>query len=797
MKIITVLTVIFVADFTLFTLLVNGYGSSSTLAISYGSQTVCGIVAEESRQRIQCFGRNGSVLIQPNFSYEGISGGKDFFCGLSSGGSSFFCWDSVFSVKRVYFNTTVRLRDLSVGEDHVCAIKNDTGFVDCWRGQNGKFPSPVTPEKFVSLTSGNGFSCGILSSNQTIHCWGIRNDIASDIQNKFGNISMLSLNAGDSHVCGFSINGSLICNGVNASGQLNFPSSLNSTRVLKSSSLALGLNHTCAITKPNGTVVCWGGNGGLTGNVTQGVPFESLVAGSDFTCGLTTANLSVICWGAGFSMNTTTNSSNGLRLPKIIPGPCTQSLCSCGVYPDSDTLCSGSGNICRQCESNIGTPLTPPSALPPSPSWPPPEPRRPSFWTARNKGLLAFAIVGSVGTLLGICTVIYCLWTGICCCRQKKIHNSVQPTITRGNSNPTQSGSGSLTPSFSRSSTIRRQTSRAMRRQRSGTSSIRGDRAQEFSLSELALATNQFSLENKIGGGSFGLVYKGKLSDGRKVAIKRGENSSKLKKLQEKESAFQSELEFLSRLHHKHLVGLVGFCVEKDERLLVYEYMKNGALYDHLHSMSNVEKSSSILNSWKMRIKVVLDAARGIEYLHVYAVPPIIHRDIKSSNILLDATWTGKVSDFGLSLMGPEVEGESMSMKAAGTVGYMDPEYYSLNVLTPKTDIYCLGVVLLEILTGKRAILKDEEDGGNLIRMVELVVPKIVNGELWDLLDVRVGKPEGNEAEAVELAAYTALRCVNVEGKDRPTISDIVANLDRALLLCEEMDFDGITIVSE
>ncbi|MCL7025416.1 hypothetical protein MKW94_007261 [Papaver nudicaule] len=797
MKIIIIITllitVIFITDVTV---LVNGYGSSSTLAISYGSQTVCGIVAAESRQGVQCFGRNGSVLLQPNISYEGISGGRDFFCGLSSGGLSFFCWDSVFTFKRVYYNSTVRLRDLSVGEDHVCAIYVDTGFVDCWRGQNGNFPSPVIREKFVSLTSGRGFSCGILSGSQRIHCWGVRNDTAFGIQNSFGNISMLSLNAGDSHVCGFSTNGSLICNGNNESGQLDFPSSSNSTLVLGSSSLALGLNHSCAIGKVNGSVVCWGGNGGVTGNATQGISFESVVAGSNFTCGLTTANLSVICWGAGFSMNTTTNSSNVLPLPKIIPGPCTQSLCSCGVYPDSDTLCSGSGNICRQCENNIITPSTP-SPLSPSPSPPPREGSKPSFWTARNKGLLAFAIVGSVGTLFGICTVIYCLWTGICCCRQKKIHNSVQPTITRGNSNPTQSGSGPLTPPFSRSSTIRRQSSRAMRRQRSGTSSIRGDRAQEFSLSDLALATNQFALENKIGGGSFGLVYKGKLSDGRKVAIKRGENSSKLKKLQENESAFQSELEFLSRLHHKHLVGLVGFCEEKDERLLVYEYMKNGALYDHLHSTSNVEKSSSILNSWKMRIKVVLDAARGLEYLHVYAVPPIIHRDIKSSNILLDATWTGKVSDFGLSLMGPEVEGESMSMKAAGTVGYMDPEYYGLNILTPKTDIYCLGVVLLEVLTGKRAILKDEEDGGNLIRMVEFVVPKIMSGELWDLLDVRVGKPEGNEAEAVELVAYTALRCVSVEGKDRPTISDIVANLDRALLLCEEMEFDEITIVSE
>ena len=126
-----------------------------------------------------------------------------------------------------------------------------------------------------------------------------------------------------------------------------------------------------------------------------------------------------------------------------------------------------------------------------------------------------------------------------------------------------------------------------------------------------------------------------------------------MKKFQEKESAFDSELAFLSRLHHKHLVKLVGYCQERDERLLVYDYMKNGALYDHLHDKNNIEKSNSFLNSWKIRIKIALDASRGIEYLHNYAIPPIIHRDIKSSNILLDANWLARVSDFGLSLMSP------------------------------------------------------------------------------------------------------------------------------------------------
>ncbi|KAK9168131.1 hypothetical protein Syun_000271 [Stephania yunnanensis] len=325
-----------------------------------------------------------------------------------------------------------------------------------------------------------------------------------------------------------------------------------------------------------------------------------------------------------------------------------------------------------------------------------------------------------------------------------------------------------------------------MRRQRSGTSSKHPDRAEEFTLSELAAATDNFSLENKIGAGSFGTVYKGKLADGREVAIKRGETSSKTKKFQEKESAFQSELAFLSRLHHKHLVGLVGFCEEKEERLLVYECMKNGALYDHLHSKSNTEKSSSVVNSWKMRIKISLDAARGIEYLHNYAVPSIIHRDIKSSNILLDANWIARVSDFGLSLMGPGSQREFLPAKAAGTVGYMDPEYYKLNVLTSKSDVYGLGVVLIELLTGRRAIFKDEEEGGYPVSVVDFAVPKIASGELQRVLDVRVGAPEIKEAEAVELMAYTAVHCVSLESRERPSMTDIVANLERALALCDD-----------
>lgn len=668
--------------------------------------------------------------------------------------------DPAFISKRVYFNDTVLLENIAVGENHICATVVGTGHVKCWRGDDKTFQLPSGSEQFLSISSGSGFSCGISKNGSRVRCWGT--NTAAEIENGFRDMAMASIEAGGSHVCGVNITGSLICKGNNDSGQLNAPIGLFS-------GLALGANHSCAIRTSNQSVICWGGGGQFGANVTPATSFEVIVAGSNFTCGLTTSNFSVICWGPGWP------SSDELGLPEILPGPCVQSSCSqCGVYPQSQKLCYGSGNICNPCSASIAVPSSPPS---PSIS-PPNSPSR-----GLKTGLLVFCIVGSIGGFSGICSVIYCLWNGGCF-GHKKVHNSVQPTITRGGSSNNGNTSNNSPPS--RSATIRRQGSRIIRRQRSGTSSKHTERAEEFSLAELAAATNGFALENKIGAGSFGVVYRGKLDDGREVAIKRGETAPKMKKYQEKETAFDSELAFLSRLHHKHLVRLVGYCEEKEERLLVYEYMKNGALYDHLHDKNNVERSSSLINSWKMRIKVALDAARGIEYLHSYAVPPIIHRDIKSSNILIDANWTARVSDFGLSLLGPEHDSDYRPMKAAGTVGYIDPEYYGLNLLTAKSDVYGLGVVLLELLTGKRAIFRNGEDGGTPTSVVDFVVPMIMAGELEKVLDRRVGPPEINEAEAVELVAYTAMHCVNLEGKDRPTMTDIVANLERALSLCEE-----------
>ncbi|MBA0748256.1 hypothetical protein Gogos_005101 [Gossypium gossypioides] len=791
--------------------LTHALGSGLTLAVAYGTATVCAIVAAQPTQRIICYraGDNTSssiapVPILPNVSYFTVAGGETNLCALRSGGYSLLCWETNapnYPVKRLYVNDTVFLQSLSIGDERICATTTNTSQpVACWRpdGNNRSDVGELPNRNYTmgKITSGFGFSCGIvLSQNNRVACWGSNSVVSTDIERQFGNISMANIEAGVSHVCGVNSVGDLVCKGNNSAGQLNVP--LN--KGLRFTSwLALGEGFSCGIRRLNGTVVCWGS---MTESAIEDIEFESIVAGLNFTCGLTTKNLSIVCWGPGWPGNNGFNSNYSFELPlmaEILPGPCVQSFCSeCGIYPESNRLCSGSGNICKPC-FNITT------ASPPSPVAPSPKVSRPS--RELRRGLLAFAIVGSIGGFMGICSAIYCLWTGVCF-GKKKVHNSVQPTITRAGSN---GGPGSNNSPPSRSLRIRRQSSRAMKRQRSGPSMIRqrsgtsskhADKAEEFSFAELVAATNGFSLENKIGAGSYGVVYKGKLSDGREVAIKRGETGSKMKKYQEKEIAFESELSFLSRLHHKHLVRLVGYCEEMDERLLVYEHMKNGALYDHLHDKNNIEKSSSLLNSWKMRIKIALDAARGIEYLHNYAVPPIIHRDIKSSNILLDANWTARVSDFGLSMMGPESDRDYKPTKAAGTVGYIDPEYYGLNVLTTKSDVYGLGVVMLELLTGKRAIFKESESGGTPVSLVDYTVPAIMNGEVVKVLDPRVGPPELNEAEAVELMAYTAMHCVNLEGKDRPTIGDIVSNLERALTVCDgshgSISSGAFSIVSE
>ncbi|CAM6094512.1 unnamed protein product [Calypogeia fissa] len=299
-----------------------------------------------------------------------------------------------------------------------------------------------------------------------------------------------------------------------------------------------------------------------------------------------------------------------------------------------------------------------------------------------------------------------------------------------------------------------------------------------FCFHGLAAATGNFDESNKLGAGAFGTVYRGLLFDGRVVAIKRADRDNMVKML-DKQCSFKAELDVMSRLHHKHLVNLVGYCDDCDEMMLVYEYMPNGTLADHLH---NKRFKSRALASWKARIRMALQAARGIEYLHTYAEPPVIHRDIKSSNLLLDAKGSVRVSDFGLCFIFPTAsddEGEELvNTDAAGTMGYMDPEYYCHRQLTTKSDVYSFGVVILELLTGKKAIYRRNNTH---VSVVDYAVPAIDSGELASIVDPRLRAPTAHEFAAMKVMAEVGSQAVRLRGKDRPGMTDIVRRLEQAV----------------
>lgn len=310
------------------------------------------------------------------------------------------------------------------------------------------------------------------------------------------------------------------------------------------------------------------------------------------------------------------------------------------------------------------------------------------------------------------------------------------------------------------------------RRRPSTRISIRIDGVKDFTYSELAVATNDFDNSTVVGSGGYGKVHRGVLANGTVVAIKRAQEGSL-----QGEKEFLTEIELLSRLHHRNLVSLLGYCDEEGEQMLVYEFMPNGTLRDHLSSKSKVPLS------FARRIKVALGSARGILYLHTEANPPIFHRDIKATNILLDSTFTAKVADFGLSRLAPvpELEGgvpSHVSTVVKGTPGYLDPEYFLTHKLTDKSDVYSLGVVFLEMLTGMHPI----SHGKNIVREVNIAFR---SGMIFSILDERMGS---YPSECVEKFINLALKCCQEETDARPGMTEVYRELDNIWLMVAESD---------
>lgn len=286
--------------------------------------------------------------------------------------------------------------------------------------------------------------------------------------------------------------------------------------------------------------------------------------------------------------------------------------------------------------------------------------------------------------------------------------------------------------------------------------------ARSFSFEEIKKCTNNFSEKNDIGSGGYGKVYRGTLANGQLVAIKRAHQGSTQGALE-----FKTEIELLSRVHHKNVVSLIGFCFNKGEQMLVYEYITNGTLKDSLTGKTGIRLD------WTKRLRIALGAARGVQYLHDLANPPIIHRDIKSNNILLDQRLTAKVADFGLSKPMSEQDQTHVTTQVKGTMGYLDPEYYMTQQLTEKSDVYSFGVVMLELLTSRTPIVK----GKYVVREVKETVDKSKN--LYNLESILDPIVSSNMAPgSVERFVEVAMRCVNEAGVNRPGMSEVVKEIE-------------------
>lgn len=292
-----------------------------------------------------------------------------------------------------------------------------------------------------------------------------------------------------------------------------------------------------------------------------------------------------------------------------------------------------------------------------------------------------------------------------------------------------------------------------------------------FMLSEIEEATNRF--ERKIGSGGFGVVFYGRLIDGREIAVKVLTSDSYQGKRE-----FSNEVTLLSRIHHRNLVQFLGYCQEDGKNMLVYEFMHNGTLKEHLYGPLPHEWNFN----WIKRLEIAEDAARGIEYLHTGCVPAIIHRDLKSSNILVDNNLRAKVSDFGLSKS--QVDGVShVSSVVRGTVGYLDPEYYISQQLTDKSDVYSFGVILLELISGREAI-SNESFGVNCRNIVQWARLHIESGDIQGIIDPNLR--EDYDIQSMWKIAEKALMCVQPHGHMRPSISEVLKEIQDALLIERE-----------
>lgn len=360
-----------------------------------------------------------------------------------------------------------------------------------------------------------------------------------------------------------------------------------------------------------------------------------------------------------------------------------------------------------------------------------------------------------------------------CSARVDASLSSLTPSASESLQVPSKRGKSSIPSAIAIPSYGRKNSVDSLPTPRSEEEILLSPNVKAFTFLELKNATRNFRPDSLLGEGGFGYVFKGWIDEHSLTPTRPGSGIViAVKKL--KPEGFQghkewlTEVNYLGQLHHPNLVKLIGYCTDGDNRLLVYEFMPKGSLENHLF------RRGSHPLSWGTRMKVAIGAARGLAFLHD-AKEPVIYRDFKASNILLDTEFNAKLSDFGLAKAGPTGDRTHVSTRVMGTQGYAAPEYVATGRLTAKSDVYSFGVVMLELLTGRRAV--DNSKHGVEQHLVDWVKPYM--GDKRKLFRIMDTKLEGQYPQKGALkAANLAQRCLTPDHKVRPRMSEVVAELE-------------------
>lgn len=747
-----------------------GFGSMGPISASFGDHAVFCAIDASGKQAVICWDAdNSSSTASSSSQYStalppmaALSGGEGFLCGILANTSQALCWDSMgFAEASDLVPDSFKpnaYSHIASGRDHVCAIRgsyfsqNVSGTVDCWdilRVSNTSLTSKqsfrfydqnASAAAFTKLVSGDAFTCGEIASGG-ITCWGPNSgSLAVSGESE----SFVALASNVDSICGVAqMSGEIKCWGNTTESYGTPPAGIRLV------SVAAGARHFCGIREDNHGIECWGSfNASL---IPKLAGFLSVASSDWLTCGIREGDLVLDCWFANVS---SPQASFDPPLQLCSPGLCRAGICGEGMFsfnasllnePDLTSLCVRKDlNICSPCGFNCSQGFFPsslcsldadrvctPCSLCQNSTCEDVCRLKSSSPRSRNNNELRqlLLIIGSSASGFLLILIAWCLLPRVMVARDE-----------HGKKTKRRFLSCFVRPDLEADGTVDQHTP--------ATVAPCPGIAQVFRLSELKDATNGFKEFNELGRGSYGFVYKAVLPDGRQLAVKRA-NAATI--IHTNSRDFEAELEILCNLRHSNIVNLLGYCAEMGERLLVYEFMPHGTLHDHLHG------GLSTLN-WSLRLKIAMQAARGLEYLHKEVVPPIVHRDVRTSKILLDADWGARISDFGL--LTPK-EGDS------------NPDM--------KMDVYRFGVVLLEILSGRKAY--DVECSPPNI--VDWALPQIKQGRAAATIDRYVALPR-NVEPLLKLADIAEL-ALREDPNQRASMSDLA-------LLLEQLVKEGLIL---